>query len=186
MKRLEILRLGPLEETLARRVAERLADQFHVAWEIRPEIADPAFAFHPVRGQFHSSEILAWLETRTRPETWRLLALTAVDLYIPILTFAFGEARLGPGPAVASIYRLRQELYGLPADPGLLLERTLREAAHELGHTLGLRHCDDYQCAMASSPSVEWIDLKSAFLCDACRLRVGLPCCIEIRSSAER
>jgi len=51
----------------------------------------------PERGQYHSSEILAWLEKRQQQRTWRLLALTAVDLYIPILTFVFGEARLGPG-----------------------------------------------------------------------------------------
>lgn len=174
MTALHILRLGPFDAELAALVAHRLRDEFAVAVELLPEVADPAFAFHPERQQYHSSELLTWLEKRTRPEAWRLLALTTHDLYIPILTFVFGEARLGPGAALVSTHRLDEAFYGLPADANLLYERLLRECVHELGHTLGLRHCDDYQCAMAGSPGVEYIDLKEAHLCDPCRVRAGL------------
>ena len=74
------------------------------------------------------------------------------------------------GPcAVVSTFRLRQEFYGLNPDDSLLRERLLKEAIHELGHTLHLRHCQDYQCVMASSPSVEWIDLRDSRFCAACR-----------------
>ena len=48
-------------------------------------------------------------------------------------------------------------------------DRLIKEAVHELGHTLALTHCDDYECVMASSYSVEWIDVKSASLCPQCR-----------------
>ena len=173
MKALRILRLGPFDAELAALAARHMGDEFGVPWEVAPETADPGFAFHPERQQYHSSEVLAWLEKRARDE-WRCLALTGVDLYIPILTFVFGEARLGPGAAVVSTHRLRQEFYGLPADDNILCQRLLRECAHELGHTLGLRHCDNYECAMAGSPGVEWIDLKTAHLCTPCRARAGL------------
>ena len=43
-----------------------------------------------------------------------------------------------------------------------LRQRLLKEAVHEIGHTLDLTHCDDYHCAMAPSHAVEWIDLKDA------------------------
>jgi predicted Zn-dependent protease len=43
-----------------------------------------------------------------------------------------------------------------------------------LGHTLDLRHCEDYRCAMAPSHAVEWIDLKENGLCPACSERMAL------------
>ena len=52
-------------------------------------------------------------------------------------------------------------------------ERLLKEAVHELGHTLDLRHCEDYRCVMAASHAVEWIDLKESGLCPACSERTA-------------
>jgi archaemetzincin len=97
-----------------------------------------------------------------------VLGIAAVDLYIPILTFVFGEAQMGGPCAVLSTHRLRQEFYGLPSDPELFRQRVIKEAVHEVGHTLNLTHCDDYRCAMASSHAVEWIDLKDTVLCGTC------------------
>ena len=91
-----------------------------------------------------------------------------MDLYIPVLTFVFGEAQLADGGAVVSAHRLRQEFYGLPTDPELLHQRLLKEALHELGHTYGLRHCPDYTCVMSASNGVERIDLKRPDFCPAC------------------
>jgi archaemetzincin len=98
-----------------------------------------------------------------------MLGIVAVDLYIPILTYVFGEAQMGGPCAVISAHRLRQEFYGLPPNPDLFRQRVIKEAVHELGHTLNLTHCDDYRCAMAPSHAVEWIDLKDSALCTACQ-----------------
>jgi len=172
MSTLQLLRLGPFDPALARELAQQLEAEFQVRCELLSRVADPEFAFHPERQQYHSSEILAWMESQITPVTWRLLALTAADLYIPILTFVFGEARLDGRTAVVSTHRLRQEFYGLPPDSELLRQRLVREAVHELGHTFALRHCDDWQCAMSSSSSVEAIDLKGPALCPMCRPKV--------------
>jgi archaemetzincin len=104
-----------------------------------------------------------------------MLGVAEVDLYIPILTFVFGEAQMGGPCALISAHRLRQEFYGLPADPDTLYQRLLKEAVHEVGHTLELTHCEDYQCAMAPSHAVEWIDLKESSLCSSCLSRVFVP-----------
>ena len=45
---------------------------------------------------------------------------------------------------------------------------------HELGHTLGLRHCPDWRCVMASAHAVERLDLKEPQFCAACLRAAGL------------
>jgi archaemetzincin len=104
-----------------------------------------------------------------RPQGWRSLAVADVDLYIPILKYVFREAQMGGPCTVVSIHRLRQEFYGLDCDDALLHQRLIKASGHEVGHTLDLRHCQDYSCVMPSSHSVEWIDLRASTLCDSCR-----------------
>ena len=134
------------------------------AWPIAIEWlpADPAFAYDRARGQYNSTRIL---ERLPRGQ----IAVTDVDLFIPILEYVFGEAELGGRRGIVSTYRLRQEFYGLPPDPALLRERIIKEARHEWGHALGLRHCYRYDCVMRASPSVDQVDLKGAEFCESCR-----------------
>lgn len=137
---------------------------------------EASFAYNLLRSQYHSTEILKRLGQNADAQCWRVLGVTEFDLFIPIMTFVFGEAQLGGPPgaaAVVSLRRLRQEFYGLPPDAALLDERLLKESLHELGHTLGLRHCADYRCVMSSSHSVENIDLKLAEYCHACAGSAG-------------
>jgi archaemetzincin len=170
---LQILAIGDIDRELLDDLRLRMGRVFRVPCEIVKGCLDAEFAFNPERGQYHSSEILGRMQEQVNRHTWRLLGVTELDLFIPILTFVFGEAQLGGQCGVVSVHRLRQEFYGLPQDTELLQERLLKEAVHELGHTLELTHCDDYGCVMAASHSVEWIDLKEAQLCSLCHSRVA-------------
>jgi len=85
-----------------------------------------------------------------------------------VLTFVFGEAQLSGNCAVVSLHRLREEFYGLPPNEELVRARLLKEAVHELGHTFGLRHCDNWQCVMTSSHAVERLDVKGTEFCFLC------------------
>jgi archaemetzincin len=172
MKLLQLLPIGDIDGRLLRDLAPALADLFRMPTEVVGTRLDPEFAFHREREQYHSSELLHAMQGFVDEESWRVLGITAVDLYIPILTFVFGEAQMGGPCALVSAHRLRQEFYGLAGDGELLRERLLKEAVHELGHTLDLTHCQDYQCAMAPSHAVEWIDLKQSVFCSACEARV--------------
>ncbi len=169
MKVLQLLPIGDCDSRLLEYVADRLSRVVGIPWEMRARGPDPAFAFHPERQQYHSSEILQAMQGYLDRHTWRLLGVTDSDLYIPILTFVFGEAQIGGPCALVSTHRLRQEFYGLPRDEGVLRQRLVKEAVHEVGHTLHLTHCDDYRCAMAPSHAVEWIDIKEASFCQMCR-----------------
>ena len=172
MKKLQILPVGPVDARLLDWLRHSLQEKFQVKGEILSPALDVGFALHSERQQHHSSEILAAMQSYHQRDTWKLLAVTSLDLYIPILTFVFGEAQVGGAAAIVSYHRLRQEFYGLPEDLDMLANRLLIEAVHELGHTLRLTHCDDYRCAMAASHTVEWIDLKDSGYCESCLSRV--------------
>jgi archaemetzincin len=171
MKHLSLLPIGNCGGQLLQELAAAMGKVFRVPFQVLSQALDPETAFHAERQQYHSSEILAAMKVFNTNESWRVLGVTTVDLYIPILTFVFGEAQIGGPCAVVSSYRLRQEFYGLAADADLLRARLLKEAVHEIGHTLELTHCHDYRCAMAASHAVEWIDIKEAWLCPQCQAR---------------
>jgi len=160
---------------LVERVAERLDTTFGLAVRIRPPWFDPETCFDPSRGQYHSTCFLQRLLERPPQACDRVLALTSVDLFIPVLTYVFGEAQLDGQAAVVSLHRLRNELYGLPLDERLLADRFEKEAVHELGHTYGLVHCPEPACVMHASTYVEEVDLKTARFCERCLVRVRAP-----------
>lgn len=153
---------------LLRRLAAIVERTFALPVEVHPPWFDPETAYDPSRGQYNSTRLLADLLTSPRTDTARVLGVTAVDLFVPVLTFVFGEAQLDGRAAVVSTHRLRPEAYGLPTDDELLTERAEKEALHELGHTWGLRHCHHPECVMRASTYAEEIDLKPAAFCDRC------------------
>jgi archaemetzincin len=176
-ERIGAIRLQPVGEgvalTFADEVAAALARVFHVSCHVETTPLDPFFAWDSRRRQYYSTAILERLsQTAPAASGDRWLALADVDLFVPVLTFVFGEAQLPGRYAVVSTHRLREEFYGLPANSALLLERAVKEAVHELGHTVGLRHCSEWSCVMASTHAVERLDVKSAEFCSRCRRAV--------------
>lgn len=141
--------------------------------QIASPIPMPKDAYNPRRGQYLSMLILEKLDLIPSPKNTKLLGVAGEDLYVPQLNFVFGEARLGGRSAVIALPRLREEFYGYPPNERLFRERMVKEAVHELGHTLGLGHCPDPLCVMHFSNSLRDTDVKSSFFCSSClgRLR---------------
>jgi archaemetzincin len=130
----------------------------------------PRHALDPRRKQYSSGVILKWL-LEQGPKGGKVLGVTDRDLFIPILTYVFGEAQLGGRAALVSIARLVEDVELL--GPELLVERLAKEAVHEVGHAFGLVHCDTERCVMGRSPAVGEVDGKSSELCAECRARLG-------------
>jgi archaemetzincin len=165
----------PSQSPLLDHVSAQISRAFAATVSVHPHRFDPEEAFDSSRGQYNSTEILAQLLGETAGSDANVLGIAGVDLFIPILTYVFGEAQLAGRAAVVSTYRLDNALYGLPANPRLLLDRLAKEAVHELGHNRGLVHCHRAMCVMRSSTYVEDIDLKSAQFCASCGQRVRVP-----------
>lgn len=168
MSPLLILPMGRVEEEILSTAEVCLWETF--GFEVQRLTAQPRpeFAFDPQRGQFNSELILRRLAERSPANIFRLMAVTEVDLYIPMLSFVYGQAQLRGTFAVVSVGRMRQEFYGLPPNPGLTLERFAKEAVHEVGHTFGLTHCLSKGCPMSLATGVAQLDSKGDELCHNC------------------
>jgi archaemetzincin len=74
-----------------------------VRW-LRPKPL-PLQTYRLARQQYNSPQLLEFLLDDKESEGFRILGVTAADLYIPILTFVFGEAQLNGKVAIISVFR---------------------------------------------------------------------------------
>lgn len=164
-----LLSCGSFEKKFLETIALATGNEFnrHVIAEECHIDLEPFY--NPGRRQYDGNRLLHYLPESTGRDYEKLAGLFKIDLYIPILTFIFGQAVLNEKTAIVSVYRLRNELYGLKKDDELLLSRTIKEVIHELGHTFGLIHCHTPTCVMRSSTYVEDIDQKESSFCPKCR-----------------
>jgi len=159
--------LGGIADKVKEELRERVAAVFHCPVETKLGSVDLTQAYNSERKQYLSSKLLTCLEKPKENE--RVVGIVDVDLYVPTLNFVFGEADISSGTAIVSLCRLRQEYYGLPADENLFLDRATKEIVHELGHTLGLKHCSNSKCVMHFSNTLADTDVKEAHFCPRCR-----------------
>jgi len=164
--------LGNIADEIMEELKDRVGGIFHCPVEIEAGFSDLAQAYNPERKQYFSSKLLAFLGKSEGEE--RVVGIADVDLYVPRLNYVFGEADTVSGTAIVSLYRLRQEYYGLAPDEALFLERITKEIVHELGHTFGLGHCPNNKCVMHFSNSLADTDLKEAHFCNKCRPKIIL------------
>jgi archaemetzincin len=149
-------------------VETRLSDAFGLSVGRLARSWPPGSAWSARRGQYDASALLRMVSDRLPEDATRVLGVTTRDIFLPGLTFVFGQAQLEGPAALVSLARLQQEFYGFPRDAPLLIRRACTEAVHELGHTFGLVHCHDPRCAMSLSTTVDQVDAKLQEFCRSC------------------
>lgn len=178
-KKIHITPIGNMDMEVLEELSKNIREIIDVDVMILPPIEEPEHAYNPSRNQFHSTEILSKLrksvfqESRGKEDVFRVLGVADLDLYVPGLNFLFGEADLLGRAAIISLKRLRQEFYSLRPDKKLFLERVIKEAVHQLGHTLGLGHCINRSCVMHFSNKIEDTDRKEKDFCQRCQQHIG-------------
>jgi archaemetzincin len=91
------------------------------------------------------------------------------DMFVPDMNFVFGLATRDGGSAVVSTHRLES------SQPEVFRGRLSKEVFHELGHVLGLKHCDDARCAMHFSNTLADTDAKGSAFCARCQSMLSPP-----------
>jgi len=176
--RIGVLPIGHVDEAVLLWIREGLTRVFPdtTCLVIEEKLPLREEAFDKKRRQYQShailSEVQGYVVKKTRLN--RVLGVVDADIFVPELNFVFGEAACPGKAALISLWRLKPEFYGEPLSMELFLERTLKEAVHEIGHTLGLRHCPRPSCVMYFSNSISDTDIKQNVFCDRCHLHAKI------------
>lgn len=129
------------------------------------------FAHHEGRRQYYSTAINNQLEQLLPKNFLKVLAITKVDLFIPILTHVYGEAQLNGRACIISIRRLQPKNL-TPEALNKFKTRIIKEGLHELGHTFDLRHCQDPRCIMHYCRNIRDVDKKNPLFCHLCQVQL--------------
>lgn len=128
--------------------------------------------YNPGRRQYDANGILNHVVDIKPENSFKAVGLFRIDLFIPILTYIFGQAILDGQAGIISLYRLRNELYGLEQNNDLLITRFRKVIMHEMGHMFGLIHCHHPECVMRSSTYMEDVDQKERKFCSSCHAQL--------------
>lgn len=169
MQYITLISFGYFDTDFLKKVAEAVKNEFLLPVNLREGHLDLSEFYDPTRRQYNGVKLIHEVENTFSSDSYKTVGLFNADIFIPILTFIFGQAYLNGKTAIASSYRLSNERYGIKANDKLILERFIKEVIHELGHTFGLIHCHIPVCVMRSSTYVEDIDQKIPHLCPNCR-----------------
>jgi archaemetzincin len=164
-----ICSMGDVPRIFEKIIAGHLSAYLHLDSTLLPDVAVPPTAYAEERRQYDAAKVLGRLEGRRPPQCDKLIAVTAVDLFIPIFSHVFGEARQNGEVALVSTFRLAKNSDGSEPVPAVLYERTAKVAIHEMGHLFNLVHCSDPLCLMHFSGNLEELDQMSLLFCRYCR-----------------
>lgn len=139
-------------------------------------LALPEPAYDKKRRQYNATITLNYIKefANHRTDYTHILGIIDMDLYSLELNYVFGEAYMPGNAGLISLRRLKPEFYGEKYDYKILQLRAIKEAIHELGHTLNLQHCPRSYCVMHFSNSIFEVDKKQNLFCDQCYLNASL------------
>ncbi len=163
--------LGECEREQAGSGAVRRALLAFYDLEVRvlPCVELPAEAYYKPRRRYRAEKLLTFLRTRIPADGWRILGLTATDISTTKGSYVdWGLLGLGEMPGKASVissFRCKKTA----RDSHHAIVRLAKVAVHEVGHTLGLPHCQNLGCLMEDAVGkVATVDREHDF-CTRCR-----------------
>lgn len=167
-RRIGVVPFGEVSEVALKVIAAHILGYFNVDADILPRLEHPAYAHDANRRQYNAATILEAMGSMPFHDYEKVIGVLEVDLFVPIFTHVFGEAKQGGKYALVSLCRLRRNSDGTTPPESVFLERAAKVALHELGHLFHLLHCTDGRCLMHFSGGLQELDETSFYLCRYC------------------
>jgi archaemetzincin len=169
--RVGIIPIGEIPSIAPKVIAAHISGYLNLQAVVVPPRQRPAYAFDQNRLQYNVGTIIQQMESSPVKGVKKMVGVLSVDLFVPIFTHVFGEARQGGRVALVSMYRLGKNPEDLEQPSSGLLERTAKVALHELCHLYNLTHCENRACLMHFSGNLEDLDLTPLVFCRYCMRR---------------
>ena len=168
-QRIGLIPMGNIADMAPKVIAAHISGYLDLQTILLKAIKSPSYALDKQRLQYDAGPILQRLECQSFKSVDKIIGILDVDLFLPIFTHVFGEARQGGRVALVSIFRLRESCLDTMSDSAIALERAAKIALHELCHLYDLTHCADRHCLMHFSASLSDLDQGSFNLCRYCK-----------------
>lgn len=161
-----VLPIGPVKDKVIQNIGCSIENTFKLPCIIGEQVPVPDIAYDSSRCQYNSRVILELL-TSMFPESnySKILGITHVDIFIPVMKYVFGLSVVGGRCAVISLFRFNE----VSSKEDILIERAIKTAIHELAHTFGMIHCRVKKCVMYPSTVIKDTDNKDSRFCMNCK-----------------
>ena len=171
--RVDIVPVGDVPAAVKREASTAIRSVYDADVSMQPAESPPDRAYDGRRDQYRAEAFIELASDVGDGE--KNIAITTEDLFYRRRNYVFGLAYLGGKASVVSTYRLRMTSDGgitTKSASEVFADRVRKEVVHEVGHTLGLEHCDNKRCVMNFSPTVREVDVKEEHLCGTCQRTV--------------
>jgi archaemetzincin len=167
-RRIGIVPFGEVPELALKVIAANISAYFKVNADILPPLEHPKFALDERRLQYNAGTIIQSFESMDFDNYEKVIGVLNHDLFVPIFTHVYGEAKQGGKFGLVSLFRLNKNPDGSSPPLSLYYERAAKVALHELGHLFNLFHCQEKKCIMHFSGGIEDLDDSPFYLCRYC------------------
>ena len=164
-----VIPFGSVPVFVSNVVAAHVSGYLDLAAVTLPPMKIPPETFCERRRQYDAAPLINAIEALPLTSYWKILAVFDVDLFLPLFTHVFGEARQNGRVGLISLFRLKTNTDGSVPPDERILERVGKIGLHELGHLLNLLHCDDDRCLMHFCGNVDKLDRIEINFCRYCR-----------------
>ncbi len=169
----DIVPVGEVPAKVKREASSALRTIYNCEVTVHDEQRVPEGAYDRSRDQYRAEQFIELVSRVGGGE--KNIGITSEDLYYRRRNYVFGLAYLNGDGSVISTNRLRTTSDGgfsAKSDESVFTGRVRKEIVHEIGHTLGLEHCEDNRCVMSFSPTVREVDRKEEEFCGTCSREV--------------